>query len=383
MKSRTFSIALSLVLSASWGCGAMVSAREDAASSDGASVSDASAEASASDAGAPAARWEQISIPSPALERWGAAIAPVGDGRFYLYGGLRMVRAVPESLSDVLLADMRGAAPVITEVSATNAPPGRSRSCVAYDPEGRRLIMRGGRANGFDLANDKTWELDLATNVWTERVTELGPPGVVGCAMTYVSSQRAIYHYGGGFQVDGAFGFSDELWRFDLATNQWSRVSASGAGPTRGYDMTMSERGGTILLFGGGIGTQGNGLFSRELFTFDVARAQWTRLAASGPRPVGRRGHWMLVSADAQRILIGGGESNMSALEDVWLYDRARGAWRDLTQEASEERPNGQGTFSTALPGPQGVTATIFSGISPSTAPTREGWVLRVEGVSL
>ena len=307
----------------------------------------------------------------------------MGDGRFYLYGGYRMVRAVPESMSDVLLADMRGSEPVFTEVTATNAPAGRSRACVAYDPEGRRIIMRGGRADGFSLSDDKTWEFNLATNAWTERVTESAPPGVVGCAMAYVPSQRAIYHYGGGFQVDGAFGFSDELWRFDLATNQWSRVSAGGTAPSRGYDMTMAERGGTLFLFAGGIGIRGNGLFSRDLYTFDVARAQWTRLPASGARPVGRRGHWMIASADGQRVLIGGGESNTGALEDVWLYDRARGAWQDLTQEASEERPNGQGTFSTALPGPQGATATIFSGITPSTAPTREGWVLRLAGVSL
>lgn len=353
-------------------------AAADAGPAEDARAVDAAApDAEAPDSGAARVTWEEAELPGELL-RWGATVAPRGDGQHYLFGGFELVRRALVTTNDLLLVDMRGDAPVITEVTTTSTPPARSRACAAYDPVSQRLVMRGGRASGRALNDGTTWELDVQTQRWSVRETAEAPPGLVGCAMTYVASDRAMYHFGGAFEAPD-FDWSSELWRFDLETHTWSRVAVEGTAPPRGYDMTMAAHDGTIVLFGGGIGVSGNGEFRSDLYTFDVATRRWTRLSTGRARPEGRRGPWMLVSTDGQRVLIGGGESVEEPLDDVWLYDRARSVWEDLTPEGT--RPLAQGPFATALPGPGDATISIYGGLGDLTGtPTDAAWRLRLEG---
>lgn len=357
-------------------------AAADAGAVEDATSPDASPDAAAPDTGPTTVQWEDVDLP-PTLERWGATVVPLGDGQYYLFGGFEMVRGNLTTTNDLMLVDMREDAPVITEVATTSTPPARSRACAAYDPVGQRLILRGGRASGRALSDGTTWALDTRTFTWSVVETETAPPGLVGCAMTYVASERALYHFGGAFDQP-RFDWSSELWRFDLETNQWSRVTVEGEAPPRAYDMTIAARGDTVFLFGGGVGVHGNGEFRSDLYTLDLATHRWTRLGVDRVQPEGRRGHWMLVSADGQSILIGGGESVEFALDDVWIYDRARSTWEDFTPEGADTRPIAQGPFATALPGPGDATISIYSGMGDLTTavPSTQAWLLRVSGVS-
>lgn len=357
-------------------------ASPDAGAPEDAASPDANPDAAAPDTGPTTVQWEGVDLP-PTLERWGATVVPLGDGQYYLFGGFEMVRGNLATSNDLMLMDMRGDAPVISEVATTSTPPARSRACAAYDPVGQRLILRGGRASGRALSDGTTWALDTRTLTWSVVQTETAPPGLVGCAMTYVASERALYHFGGAYDQP-RFDWSDELWRFDLETNQWSRVTVQGELPLKAYDMTLAAQGDTLFLFGGGVGVHGNGEFRSELHTLDLTEGRWTRLGVDRVQPEGRRGHWMLVSSDGQSILIGGGESVEFALDDIWLYDRARSAWEDLTPEGGDMRPIAQGPFATALPGPGEATISIYSGMGDLTTavPSSQAWLLRVSGVS-
>jgi hypothetical protein len=383
MRSLRSVAGLTLLFSASWGCGESNTVENDAATvvilPDAVTIeSDAGVDAPTTpDAGPSLSTWEPAEVPALLL-RWGASVAPGGDGRFYLFAGFG---ASGGGTNDVLLADTRGATAAITAIPTTNAPPTRSRACAAYDPVSQRLIIRGGRA-GASLNDGKTWALDTTTNAWSEIDTDDSPPGIVGCSMTYVASDRAIYHFGGAFD-DPSFDWSNQLWRFDLETNTWSRVTTEGAAPSRGYDGQLASHEGTLYLFGGGIGVGGDGIFGSDVYTFDVASRRWSLLEVSGPRPDGRRGHWMLLSDDAQRILIGGGEGSEGPLDDVWLFDRAGGTWRNLSSSVEEGRFDGRGIFGTVLPGPGDATATLYSGLTqPSAAPSEEAWVLRLRDIT-
>jgi hypothetical protein len=356
-------------------------AAPDAGAGEDAAAADAAGDAAAPDADPATAAWEEAELPAE-LERWGATVARAEAGRYYLYGGLKIVRRALVTSSDLMEVDMRGDAPVITQVTTTSTPPGRSRACAAFDPVGQPRNMRGGRASGRALNNGTTWVLDARTGAWTGLETAAGPPGLVGCVMTYSASDRAIYHFGGAFERPD-FTWSNELWRFDLASETWSRVATTGTSPAPAYDATLAEHEGTLLLFGGGIGVPGSGEFRADLHAFDLAQGRWNRLATGRARPEGRRGHWMLVSADGQRILVGGGESVEDSLDDVWLYDRARSVWEDLTPEGANPAPLAQGPFATALPGPAGATVTIYSGIGdPTGAPSDQAWRLSIRGLT-
>lgn len=368
---------------------AIVDARPDlpdAAPDAGAGADVAPADAAADDAAAPepdptTVTWEEAALPAE-LERWGATVARAEAGRHYLFGGFKIVRGALVTTNELVEVDMRGDAPVITQVTTTSTPPGRSRACAAFDPIGQRLILRGGRASGRTLSDGTTWVLDVRTGGWSALTTAAAPPGLVGCVMTYSASDRAIYHFGGALERP-EFSWSNELWRFDLATDTWSRVTTDGATPAPAYDATLAEHAGTLLLFGGGVGVAGNGEFRADVHAFDLAQGRWTRLGTGRARPEGRRGHWMLVSADGQQLLIGGGESVEDALDDVWVYDRIRSVWEDLTPEGSDQGPLAQGPFATALPGPGGATVTIYSGLGdPTGAPSDQAWRLRIRGLT-
>ena len=59
-------------------------------------------------------------------------------------------------------------------------PPARSRHMMAYDPGEKRILLFGGRfrsaTNGnYTLYND-LWQLDLATDTWTQITTQGTPP---------------------------------------------------------------------------------------------------------------------------------------------------------------------------------------------------------------
>lgn len=354
----------------------------DAGAAEDVGAADAGAtDAAAPDADPTAVAWEEAALPAE-LERWGATVARAEAGRYYLFGGFKIVRRALVTTNELMEVDMRGDAPVITQVTTTSTPPGRSRACAAFDPIGQRLIMRGGRASGRSLNDGTTWVLDARTGAWAALETTSGPPGRVGCVMTYSASDRAIYHFGGAFERPD-FAWSNELWRFDLATDTWSRVTTDGTSPAPAYDATLAEHEGTLLLFGGGVGVSGNGEFRADLHTFDLAEGRWSQLGTGRARPEGRRGHWMLVSADGQRLLVGGGESVDDALDDVWMYDRSRAVWEDLTPEGGDQGPLAQGPFATALPGPGGATATIFSGLGdPTGAPSDQAWRLRIRGLT-
>lgn len=136
---------------------------------------------------------------------------PVGD-RMLMFGGYGDDAATNEIWS-LDLSDLNW-----TLLTPTGTPPSpRSNAGLVYDPDGARLLLIGGSANGVELGD--TWELSLVgAPAWTER-TSPGQP--VGSGLNHVvvdpSHERVLWFLPTG-----------EIWAYELSgTPDWHPLDVS------------------------------------------------------------------------------------------------------------------------------------------------------------
>ncbi len=93
------------------------------------------------------------------------------------------------------------------QLSVGSGPVSRARHGVAYDADGNRMIVHGGRfregTSGTYEVLDDIWAFDLSTDTWTELPSSGGPAARHSHA-TWVSGGK-LYVYAGNGSNDGAF----------------------------------------------------------------------------------------------------------------------------------------------------------------------------------
>ncbi|MCW3124508.1 MAG: Kelch repeat type 2-containing protein, partial [Bacteroidetes bacterium] len=139
--------------------------------------------------------------------------------------------------------------------NAANYPPGRYQSINWIDQNGNFWIFGGVVNSGGDEMQD-LWKYNPNTNVWT---WVKGPsiPGGVGVygtqgvpapgnipggrgwgAVSWTDHQGHLWMHGGyGYDATGFIETLDDMWMYDIATNQWTWMAGSNIGggvPTYG-----------------------------------------------------------------------------------------------------------------------------------------------------
>jgi N-acetylneuraminic acid mutarotase len=280
--------------------------------------------------------------------------------------------------------------------AATNIPGGRGASAVWIDHSGNTWLFGG---YGFDANEDASylndlWKLDPTTNEWTWMSGSStigasgGQPGVYGTmatpALTNVPGGRAVplswvdgpgnlWLFGGyGYDVNGSLSTLNDLWEFNLSSQEWTwmggsdTVEASGTYGTlntpaatnipgsRYFSSRWTDSSGHFWLFGG-YGFAGNGNFGslNDLWEFNPSSSEWTWMGGSstisadngGPSGVygtletaastnipGGRAYsatW-LDSSDNLWLFGGGGfdsEGNYGYLNDLWELNTSSFEW--------------------------------------------------------
>ena len=121
----------------------------------------------------------------------------------------------------------------------------------------------------------------------------------------------------------------DDLWSFSIARQQWSLVAADGVirplarfGHTLVYD-SLRRR---LILFAG----QANSFFS-DVWAYDLAANTWQQLAAGGVGPPSRYGHSAVYDPKLNRMVISHGFTTAGRFDDTWAFDLAANSWKDIT----------------------------------------------------
>jgi hypothetical protein len=208
-------------------------------------------------------------------------------------------------------------------------PPARYGHALAYDRARQRIVMFGG---GTDTA---TWEWDGID--WMRHAPANSPPVSKGHGLAYDARRERIVLYGGCVDFDPLMGVCngpphDELWEWDGDT--WTRVSAVGAPPPRGFHaMAYDEDLGRVIVYGGALDLAAGAPALADTWEWDGTT--WTE-RSDPSSPSARAG--AAFAFDAGRgigLLFGGGASTASGmlrlLADTWQL--GADGWRSLPTE--------------------------------------------------
>ena len=121
----------------------------------------------------------------------------------------------------------------------------------------------------------------------------------------------------------------NDTWAYDPAANAWRDLSPSGTPPPArsGQSMVCDSGTGQVIMFGG---SDDNGFFN-DTWAYDPSKNTWTNLSPSGPLPPPRSAQSMVYDSTSGHVIMFGGTNDQGDLNDIWAYDPAANAWRDLS----------------------------------------------------
>ena len=263
----------------------------------------------------------------------------------------------------------------------------------------------GGSTTADQAGNYGTLNKAAASNV----------PGARNEAVTFTDSQNLWLFGGEGYDAAGVSGNLGDLWKYNMATNQWTWVSGSsltdhtlGAIPgvygTKGVAAAANNPGtrdaaigwtdsttGNLWVFGGyGLDTNGKWGLYNDLWQYNTSTNLWTWV--SGSNVIGDQGgvsglydaapgtnypgsrNWAQSWSDSNGNLwlFGGygadGVGNGGLLNDLWEFTPSTGQWAWVSGSKQASQPGVYGTLNqpaaTNVPGArnQAVTFTDKNG---------------------
>jgi len=352
-----------------------------------------------------------IGVSSPANKppaRYEAAQWTDAQGNFWLYGGGNGT----QRFSDLWKFDpLTNEWTWISGSSSLNQPPvygtqgipapgntpgGLGYAACTWTDNNGNLWLYGGDDGSFGGPWNDLWKYDIATNMWTwvhGNATPGTPPvhGTQGLAAagntpggreetscTWTDANGNLWLFGG--TLSGVGVSCNDLWKYDIAANQWTWMKGSNSPNMPGVygTQTVSAPANTpgarwcyaswtvnneLWLFGGIDASSPMGMsFFNDLWKYDIATNQWAWM--SGPNtpndpgqygtkcvpspnnvPPARgetRSRW--TDACGNLWLLGGRDLNFSLYNDLWKYDRALGDWIWVS---GDNTPNQNGIYGT------------------------------------
>jgi hypothetical protein len=257
----------------------------------------------------------------------------------------------PLSSSEARSAELIGLATVDTHTFAALAdgawtdmtpsganPSGRARHAMAYDSARGKVVLVGGSEGGAWAAGvagvPDTWEWDSASGTWTDRTpTGASPPGRYSHAVTYDGARGKIVLFGGWF--DGGLGIMasyplQDTWEWDGASGTWTERTPTGASPPArdSHAMAYDSARGKVVLFGG---YGGDAYPLQDTWEWDGASGTWTERTPTDTSPPARAHHAMSYDSARGKVVLFGGDTGTSTLDDTWEWDGASGTWTKRT----------------------------------------------------
>lgn len=266
-------------------------------------------------------------------------------------------------------------------------PGGRSGASTWKDNAGNLWLF-----GGFGYASTSTqgyladlWKYDVNTNQWTwvngnNVINQYGYYGFIGTpaptnvpgsregAVTWIDANNNLWLYGGfGYDISN-FGHLNDLWKYNIATNEWTWMAGSNTNnsngnygainvpaPTnvpgaRAWSSAWVDQNGLFWLFGGE-GYDMNSAFLgllNDMWTYNTANNEWTwvkgssqanqngiygsqGISAAGNTPGARKKAISWIDA-ANNMWISAGEAYpitgvAGRVQDLWKYNTTNGEW--------------------------------------------------------
>lgn len=231
-------------------------------------------------------------------------------------------------------------------------PPPRSRHMMAYDAAGDRVLMFGGRfrqaTNGNYTTYNDLWQFDLATDTWSELITNNAPIARVNGGFVVNPAGTKAYLFGGNISLSGqAYNAQNDIYELDLSTYEWTQLNPDGQGPSgRLFVSAVYDPARDYVAFTGGADETAfdlDALYYREMWAYDVNNNAWVLLHAGDDAnvPAGRFWGRMVYDTENDRYLMFGGhdDTNLGNANDMWAFDPDNDEWTVLQLGDVYNRP--------------------------------------------
>jgi N-acetylneuraminic acid mutarotase len=249
--------------------------------------------------------WTDKNPPAKPGKRSSGAMAPIGDGKVLLFGGMKS--GTP--YGDTWLYDL--ATNTWTDMSPATAPHARWEFPMVPIGTGKVLLFGGYFEMPYTYYND-TWVYDLSSNTWTDMSPSSAPSVRRSQALAAVGNGKALLFGGDGGPGIGHLG---DTWLYDLGTNAWTSKSPSSS-PSARSNVTMADLGhGRALLFGG----EGSGSMLNDTWVYAAASDTWTQLSPASA-PIARSKHSLTWLGGGKVLLFGGFDWAPGWMNDTWLF---------------------------------------------------------------
>jgi hypothetical protein len=148
---------------------------------------------------------------------------------------------------------------------------------------------------------------------------------------------------------------------------RWAAVTpvAPGPDPRSGHSWTVDPSSAVAYLFGGRGGAGGLG----DVWAYDLTADRWAPLTPSGEGPAPRFEHgaaWV----DGLGVVVFGGQSDSSVLDDLWAYHPSSNAWRAIDVAGPGPSARAAACFVPRSNGP----LWLFGGEASDGSPSAELW---------
>jgi hypothetical protein len=189
--------------------------------------------------------------------------------------------------------------------------PGTPRDDASAFTIGAAVFVGTGMEEGMGLTND-WYRFDGSTDQWSVIAPLPATPRHFCSAFVFNYPEDAYGYLFGGLDINGPL---NELWRYDPATDSWTQM-ASFPGEPR-YS-AVAFNGGFIAT---GLFTDGSA--TSELWQYVPATDTWHQRASipGAPRQGACGGNWF------GTMVIGGADADLNALTDCWSYNALTDTW--------------------------------------------------------
>jgi hypothetical protein len=237
--------------------------------------------------------------------------------------------------------------------SPTTRPGPRSDHSLGFDPARNRVLLFGGDSrgtvNGVDqpVHLDETWAFDSATQRWERLNPSVAPEARGGAATTRAGV--LWYLFGGRSGAFGTLRLHNDVWSYDLTTDQWSQLSpdipkSSNANvPDQRYHgrVAADPARNRLLIFGGTSDAErfGNRVHN-DLWSFDLTQRTWQLVPPSSPWPAPRQSFAADVDDQNGRwYLFGGARGEQIFNDEIWRFNLPSNTWEVFNTSGSPPQP--------------------------------------------
>jgi len=198
-------------------------------------------------------------------------------------------------------------------------PDARLCAKAVYDPQDHRMLFFGGWAEKPYVAKNDTWSFDLTNDKWKKETTWGGLPAKRAGHLTVLdSSLHRLIVFGGSNWYSTWY---SDTWVLDLDNYQWYQPATTGTPAKRLFHCGVYDpKTNCLFSFGGRVASS---VYTNEVWRLDLSTWEWSLVPTSGKSPAPRECASAMLDELEHEMIIFGGEG----WGDVWALSLDSFEW--------------------------------------------------------